>query len=174
MDGTYVNSFDTAASANENAIGITTNNTFIWVTDIIDSKVYKYQMDGTYVNSFDTGASGNSDPRGLSTEGYFLWVTDNTADEVYKYQMDGTYTGIHFDTAASGNGDPWGITKNDTFFWIVDMTNDEVYYITDAIKQIVRNAEKWEKDYTYSLQTNEFTNIHQREDNNFIRQWFQI
>ena len=54
------------------------------------------------------------------------------------------------------------------------MTNDEVYYITDAIKQIAGNIEKWEKDYTYSSQTNEFTNIHQREDHNFIQKMFQI
>lgn len=54
------------------------------------------------------------------------------------------------------------------------MTNDEVYYITDAIKQIVGNAEKWEKDYTYSSKTNEFTHIHQHQDHNVIRKWFQI
>jgi selenocysteine lyase/cysteine desulfurase len=36
------------------------------------------------------------------------------------------------------------------------MTNDELFYIIDAIRQISKNAIKWEKDYSYDKKTNEF------------------
>ncbi len=35
-------------------------------------------------------------------------------------------------------------------------TNDEVYYIIDAIDQCARNHDKWEKEYRYSSQLNEY------------------
>jgi selenocysteine lyase/cysteine desulfurase len=40
------------------------------------------------------------------------------------------------------------------------MADDELDYILDAIKQVTKNAEKWEKDYTYSTRTNEFYHNH--------------
>jgi selenocysteine lyase/cysteine desulfurase len=38
------------------------------------------------------------------------------------------------------------------------MRNDEIYFIIDAIKQIIRNADEWGKDYVYSSSNNEFYN----------------
>jgi len=36
------------------------------------------------------------------------------------------------------------------------MTDDELYYIIDAVKQIAKNKSKWEEDYSYSPNSNEF------------------
>lgn len=55
------------------------------------------------------------------------------------------------------------------------LTNDELYYIIDAIKQIVKNIDTWERDYTYSSKINEF--IHKNEADDLqqkIQQWFQL
>lgn len=55
------------------------------------------------------------------------------------------------------------------------MTNDEVYYITDAIREIVKNIDQWEKDYTYSSHTNEFHYIHSNDDGMArIKKWFEL
>lgn len=39
------------------------------------------------------------------------------------------------------------------------MTNDELYYILDAIEQCVKNQDKWEKEYRYSAEVNEYQSI---------------
>lgn len=40
------------------------------------------------------------------------------------------------------------------------MKNDELYFICDAIKKITENISKWEKDYQYLSNKNEFVNFH--------------
>ena len=52
------------------------------------------------------------------------------------------------------------------------MTNDELLYITDAIKQVVTNAEYWKKDYSYESSTNEFCHINFSEKKQ--SHWFDI
>lgn len=52
------------------------------------------------------------------------------------------------------------------------MTDDEVRYITDSLKEVIRNIENWKKDYKYNTGTNEFENIHVAEDSKSIAQWF--
>ncbi len=42
-------------------------------------------------------------------------------------------------------------------------TNEEIDFITDSIKQVVKNIDSWEKDYKYSASKNEFINT--RSDN---------
>ncbi|HEY6906465.1 MAG TPA: aminotransferase class V-fold PLP-dependent enzyme [Ignavibacteriaceae bacterium] len=55
------------------------------------------------------------------------------------------------------------------------MTNDEIYFITDAVKQIVKNISEWQKDYIYSSGKNEFFHISQNgKEENEIRQWFTM
>ncbi|MCX7611382.1 MAG: aminotransferase class V-fold PLP-dependent enzyme [Ignavibacterium sp.] len=53
------------------------------------------------------------------------------------------------------------------------MTNDELYFIIDAISQIVKNIDKWEKDYYYDKSKNEFYNKNQsRSELEKIKEWF--
>jgi len=121
-------SFDTAASGNDDPIGITWDGTYFWVTDGTDAEVYKYNAGGTYTGfSFDTAASGNGSPYGIAWDGASFWVTDVTDKEVYKYNADGTYTGFSFDTAASGNAGLRSIAWDGASFWVTDRNNAEVY-----------------------------------------------
>ncbi|MBD3289806.1 aminotransferase class V-fold PLP-dependent enzyme [candidate division KSB1 bacterium] len=55
------------------------------------------------------------------------------------------------------------------------LTNDELHYIIDALRQIVKNINIWEKDYSYSSRLNEY--IHKNEGDGLqekIRGWFQL
>ena len=55
------------------------------------------------------------------------------------------------------------------------MTNDELYRIIDAIKEIIKNACRWEKDYTYSSETNEFIHTKYKDnDTKLIKKWFRV
>ncbi|GAB4296509.1 MAG: aminotransferase class V-fold PLP-dependent enzyme [Ignavibacteriaceae bacterium] len=55
------------------------------------------------------------------------------------------------------------------------MTDDELYFITDAIRQIVKNIDKWEKDYRYDPHKNEFVNlIFNGKDKATVDKWFDI
>ena len=36
------------------------------------------------------------------------------------------------------------------------MTNEELYLITKALREIVENIDKWQKDYTYDIYKNEY------------------
>jgi selenocysteine lyase/cysteine desulfurase len=38
------------------------------------------------------------------------------------------------------------------------MTNDDLLFCVDAVKQIIKNADEWGKDYSYNSHTNEFIN----------------
>lgn len=55
------------------------------------------------------------------------------------------------------------------------MTDDELYFVIDAVKQIITNINKWEKDYTYSSKTNEF--YHKKfpiKKEEILTDWFRL
>ncbi len=55
------------------------------------------------------------------------------------------------------------------------MTDDEVKYILTAIDEIIKNADKWKKDYDYNPKTNEFTHKTFYDDTNSnLEKWFNI
>ncbi|KAA0266052.1 MAG: hypothetical protein EDM75_00755, partial [Chlorobiota bacterium] len=55
------------------------------------------------------------------------------------------------------------------------MTNDELYLITNAIKEIVENIDKWQKDYTYDIHKNEYLhNSSNGEDKKRVKSWFDL
>jgi selenocysteine lyase/cysteine desulfurase len=55
------------------------------------------------------------------------------------------------------------------------MTNDELLFITDAIRQTAEKAEKWKKDYSYDVRTNEFSHHKSSEKNNPVySKWFEL
>ena len=55
------------------------------------------------------------------------------------------------------------------------MTNDELSYIMEAIKEIIKNAEKWGSSYEYDNQTNEFFHktFHKTEKSGYSK-WFEL
>ncbi len=77
MSGTYLDSFDTNASGNADPHGITTDGTYLYVTDGANQEVYRYTLAGSYLDSFDTAGSGGvSSPYGITTDGTYFYITD--------------------------------------------------------------------------------------------------
>ncbi len=55
------------------------------------------------------------------------------------------------------------------------MTGEDLYFFVDAVRRIVKNADKWGKDYIYDKRTNEFTHYKDRGERKvFVRQWFEL
>jgi selenocysteine lyase/cysteine desulfurase len=54
------------------------------------------------------------------------------------------------------------------------MTNEELLFITDAIKQTVESASKWQSDYVYDFHTNEFNHCIYKENTSKISGWFDL
>jgi selenocysteine lyase/cysteine desulfurase len=55
------------------------------------------------------------------------------------------------------------------------MTDDELFFIINAIRETVKNASTWGKDYLYDSHTNEFYHItfHEKEISRYSR-WFEL
>ena len=55
------------------------------------------------------------------------------------------------------------------------MKDDEIYYIADAMRQIVKNIDQWQKDYQYNVHTNEFYHIRAADDGmTQVENWFEL
>ncbi len=106
LAGVNQSDFDLTA-ANDQASGITTDGTNIWVVDHADAKAYKYTMTGSAVSDFSLDAA-NTNARGITTNGTNIWVVDWGTARVYKYTMAGAFVSSFLLNAA--NADPQGIT----------------------------------------------------------------
>lgn len=55
------------------------------------------------------------------------------------------------------------------------MTNDELFFITNAIKEVIENVEKWQEDYVYDASNNEFYHKkHPRKSPESFQPWFEL
>ncbi len=55
------------------------------------------------------------------------------------------------------------------------MTNDELNFILDAIEDVIKNHEKYVKDYDYNPHTNEFTHKNFNDNKNqVVNSWFEL
>jgi hypothetical protein len=85
-NGTYINSFDTAASGLSDPYGIANNGTHFFISDITDDVTYVFLMNGTFTGYyFNNGGVGNDNPAGIWNNGTYFWITDDTDDKVYLY-----------------------------------------------------------------------------------------
>ena len=115
----------TLDGANNNAVGITTNGTSLWVLDRRpDGKVFRYNLDGTGpVVSFDLDVPSNNSLGhlvGITTDGTNLWVLDQN-DGVFRYRTDGTFRNEFFELHPD-NINAEGITTDGTSLWVSDDT----------------------------------------------------
>ena len=53
------------------------------------------------------------------------------------------------------------------------MTNEELYFITNSIKEVIANLEKWEKEYNYEVSTNEFYHKDAICFDTMVNNWFE-
>jgi hypothetical protein len=69
--------------------GITTNNTFIWITDSNAQYVYKYFMNMTYTGTgWNTSSSGNTAPTSITMNDTTFFVRDNVNKSIYEYYVN--------------------------------------------------------------------------------------
>lgn len=128
-EGIYTGFHFDISGQSDDGRGITTDGTNIWLTDINDDEVYKYDMDGNYINSWDTSVQ-SGDPHGITTDGTNIWINDVNDLEVYKYTMAGAYVNS-FDTSGEG-ATTYGLTTDGTNIWTGESGGDEVYRYTMA------------------------------------------
>ncbi len=125
-------------SDNEDATGIWSDGTTIWVAnlDAFGSEVFAYALaggtrqDGTGSTTdmeFDLD-SDNGAPVGMWSDTTTIWVADSVSDQVYAYQMSDKSRDeskeFDFD---SGNTDPWGIWSDYSTMWVVDAGEKDLF-----------------------------------------------
>ncbi|GAA4443172.1 hypothetical protein GCM10023156_00020 [Novipirellula rosea] len=128
-----VNSGKNKTTNLNNAEGIATNGTDLWIVD--NSKKLKQILHfdgGAALRSGQATADGmfslhpeNKNPSGLTTDGTNLYVTDDTAQttRVFVYNIAGQHLGNWYLNLGPGNHDVQGITTNPaggTELWVVD------------------------------------------------------
>ena len=115
---------------NSSPQGITTDGTYLYVSNRQNNKVYVYSLDGTRQSSRDFNLdSDNMQSRGITTDGNYLYVVDdNVADnKVYVYSLDGTRQSTRDFDLDSGNIGSGGITTDGTYLYVVDDIDNKVY-----------------------------------------------
>ena len=135
------------AAENDYPTGLWSDGTTIWVSDLVDDKLYAYNRstrDRDPGKDFDTlEQAGNVSPRGVWSDGEAMWVADPDDDRIWAYNI---ITKSHdrskdFNTlSAAGNQYPAGIWSDGTTMWVLDTQDDKIYAYDMATK--VRDAAK--------------------------------
>ena len=132
-EGDYIDSWDTAATGNDNVRGITTYGNFIWIVNGLGPEVYKYDINGVFIDSWDRyppfvpPTPGWAIARGITTDGINIWVVSQQDDRVYKFDMNGADLGSWL-PVTPGTSSPYGITTYGTNIW---MTSGSTVYRYD-------------------------------------------
>lgn len=104
--------------------GITTDGTYLWVTEPSINRVHKYSMDGTHIGYFTTFIRiGCVGPRGITHDDDYFWVAGMSKDIVCKYTFpDGVFTGENFSMIA-----PSSITINGSYLWVTGFFHNYIF-----------------------------------------------
>lgn len=132
-DNWTVTNMDMHVAGNSNSEGFTYNSTWVWVGDVTDVRIYRYDATtGASSTSFSTSGSGNADIRGVDFIDGKIYAVDYSDAEIYLHgATNGTSMGS-FDTLASGNANPVAIAHNSTHIGVTDITDAEIYWYTHA------------------------------------------
>ena len=123
-----------SSSGNSNSESIWSDGTTMWAADVIDAKVYAYDM-ATKARvprkDFDTlRAAGNGTPRGLWSDRVTLWVGDWRDGKIYAYDMatKARLPSNDFDTPGTvGNNAVEGLRSDGTTMWVTDHHDRKLY-----------------------------------------------
>ena len=107
-------------SPGEDPAGLASDGTFLWIADIEEGKIYKWDNSGTTVNSFDSPGSA---PIGLAAGDGYLWISDTDEKKIYKLDSEGILL-ASFDTPGTR---PTGLACNGTSLWIADADEKKIY-----------------------------------------------
>ena len=108
----------------------------IYVTDLGNSRVQKFDEQGTYVRSWGSQGSGPgefSHPSGIAVIDDYVFVVDRALDTVQKFDNLGNFV-MQWGGFGSGNGEfrsPNGIAiSDDKFVYVVDTGNNRIQKFT--------------------------------------------
>ena len=133
----------TLPSDNGVGSGIAVDGTYAYVVDLVDEKVYVYQLsDGVRQTSREFNlATANTGPTGIAVDSTYAYVVDNGENKVYVYQLsDGAQQTSREFTLANFNSNARGIWVDTTHAYVVDGTRTiYVYQLSDGAEQSSRN-----------------------------------
>ena len=132
------------AGGNTFPYGIFADDTYMWVADDVDAKIYAYNKSTKLrVPSQDFNtlvAAGNTLPRGIFADDTYMWVADSNDDKIYAYNK-ATKLRVpsqDFNTlVAAGNESPTGIFADNTYMWVADFLDDKIYAYNKTTKSRV-------------------------------------
>jgi sugar lactone lactonase YvrE len=108
----------------------------IYVTDLGNSRVQKFDEQGTYVRSWGSQGSGPgefSHPSGIAVIDDYVFIVDRALDTVQKFDNLGNFV-MQWGGFGSGNGEfrsPNGIAiSDDKFVYVVDTGNNRIQKFT--------------------------------------------
>ena len=120
-------------ASNNNARGIWSDGTAIWVSDRGSDKLYAYALSGgarDATKEFNLHAD-NANPEGIWSDGNTIWVADSNQDKLYAYALsDGTRDEDKEFALDAGNGDPRGIWSDGTTIWVSDDSRGKLHAYT--------------------------------------------
>ena len=111
----------------------------MWVADLLDAKIYAYDMaNKARVSGRDFNflkAAGNWNPIGIWSDGMTMWVADPSSVKLFAYDMattarvpDREFNALE----AAGNWGPRGIWSDGTTMWVSDPDDAKIYaYYTE-------------------------------------------
>ena len=129
------------SAGNTGPQGIWSDGTTMWVADIIDDKIYAYDLaTGARVpgNDFDTlKAVGDTWPLGIWSDGTTMWVVGFFDKKIYAYDLatKARVSGKDFDTLiTAANFAPLGIWSDGVTMWVTDFQDGKIYAYDLATK----------------------------------------
>lgn len=134
--GAYVDANNISLSTQNTGLGgITSDGTYMYVSDSTRDKIFAYEFDGTHTpeRDFDTlSGAGLQTPTGLTNDGTHMWVADRSRRQIYAFEMATSrrVASEDFTTAAltaAGATALWGIHTQNGIMYVLDQTDDQVY-----------------------------------------------
>ncbi|MDE0085579.1 MAG: hypothetical protein OXU23_07715, partial [Candidatus Poribacteria bacterium] len=121
---------------NDTAQGIAATDNRVYITDIIDDKIYVYGHNGERYTAEDVSIKAfTGNPIGIASTAANIYIVDNKAKNVSILDVDGKNFEGDFQLH-SGNQSPAGIAATITRLYVVDNEDDKVYvYAHDGTHQ---------------------------------------
>ena len=117
---------------NTDSRGIWGNDSYIWVADEADNKIYAYNRSDKLRNPAqdfdDLVAAGNEDIHGLWSDGETMWVSNPYHNRLNAYDMVTKQRSNDKEfVLQGGNGDARGIWSDGQVMWVADSGDDRLY-----------------------------------------------
>ncbi len=119
---------------NQNATGLWSDGTTMWVADDNHGKLFAYSLATKardMSKDFDTlKAAGNRNPTGLWSDGTTMWVADDNHGKLFAYSLATKARDMSkdFDTLKTAeNRNPTGLWSDGTTMWVADDADDKIY-----------------------------------------------